>query len=36
MDANRDTLYFADVMNCRVRAVDLTTGTITTAVGGGS
>lgn len=36
MDTNRDTLYFADVMNCRVRAVDLATQTITTIVGGGN
>jgi sugar lactone lactonase YvrE len=36
MDVSRDRLYFADVSNQRVRAVDLVSGVITTVAGGGS
>lgn len=36
MDTVRDRLYFTDVSNRRVRAVDLTTGAITTVAGGGA
>ena len=32
----QDQLYFADVSNRRVRAIDLTTGIITTVAGGGA
>jgi sugar lactone lactonase YvrE len=35
MDLTKGTLYFTDVSNRRVRAVDLTTGAITTVAGGG-
>ena len=36
MDVSNDTLYFTDVSNRRVRAIDLVTGLITTVAGGGS
>ena len=36
MDVTGNRLYFADVSNRRVRAVDLTTGVITTIAGGGT
>lgn len=36
MDVSHDRLYFTDVSNRRVRAVDLVTGVITTVAGGGS
>ena len=36
MDASADTLYFSDVGNRRVRAVDFATGIITTVAGGGT
>ena len=36
MDVSHHTLYFTDVSNRRVRAVDLATGVITTVAGGGT
>ena len=36
MDLYKDRLYFADVSNRRIRAVNLTTGYITTVAGGGT
>ena len=36
MDVSNNTLYFTDVSNRRVRAVDLATGVIATVAGGGS
>lgn len=36
MDVARNTLYFADVSNRRIRAVDLSTGLIRTVAGGGT
>jgi len=36
MDASKDRLYFGDVRNCRIRAVDLHTGIIDTVAGVGN